>query len=469
MTHLHKRIWLLAGLGLMLDGFDFFIIGVANPLIAVDLGANAWQKGLISAAAIVGAIFGAACLGPLGDKIGRRRLFKYDLWMFVVFSVACMAAWDTWSLIAFRFLLGIAIGLDYPIAASYLAEVLPQKNRGRWLISAFSLQAVGMLLGALVGVGVLLILPDETSWRWMLGFGVVPALVIIWFRRKVPESPRWLAQNGYEDEAIKIVEELTNVPVIVTNKDREKVVQSSEGIQALWQPQLFKPNMIRRTIFTSVPWFLMDIATYGVGIFTPTLIAALAFGGNKDKSNTNFIADDILATEWTAVLDIFLVLGFVAAIFLVEKWGRVRLQSIGFIFMSLGLIVLGVSALLQGPDGTGFIGLILVGFAIFNFFMNAGPNATTYALPAEIFPSDIRAAGHGFAAGAAKLGAALGVFFFPILQDMIGIPALVFAMAGICMLALIITQIFKIEPAGKSLDEISGRVMSGLRARPTPP
>lgn len=469
MTHLHKRIWLLAGLGLMLDGFDFFIIGVANPLIAVDLGANAWQKGLISAAAIVGAIFGAACLGPLGDKIGRRRLFKYDLWMFVVFSVACMAAWDTWSLIAFRFLLGIAIGLDYPIAASYLAEVLPQKNRGRWLISAFSLQAVGMLLGALVGVGVLLILPDETSWRWMLGFGVVPALVIIWFRRKVPESPRWLAQNGYEDEAIKIVEELTNVPVIVTNKDREKVVQSSEGIRALWQPQLFKPNMIRRTIFTSVPWFLMDIATYGVGIFTPTLIAALAFGGNTDKSNTNFIADDILATEWTAVLDIFLVLGFVAAIFLVEKWGRVRLQSIGFIFMSLGLIVLGVSALLQGPDGTGFIGLVLVGFAIFNFFMNAGPNATTYALPAEIFPSDIRAAGHGFAAGAAKLGAALGVFFFPILQDMIGIPALVFAMAGICMLALIITQIFKIEPAGKSLDEISGRVMSGLRARPTPP
>jgi MFS family permease len=106
---------------------------------------------------------------------------------------------------------------------------------------------------------------------------------------------------------------------------------------------------------------------------------------------------------------------------------------------------------------------------IFNFFMNAGPNATTYALPAEIFPSDIRAAGHGFAAGAAKLGAALGVFFFPILQDAIGIPALVFGMAGICILALVVTQVFKIEPAGKSLDEISGRKLSGLKARPTPP
>jgi len=462
MTRLHKMFWLLAALGLMLDGFDFFIIGVANPLIAEDLGANSWQKGLISAAAIVGAIFGAAFLGPLGDKIGRRRLFKYDLWIFVVFSIGCMIAWDTWSLIAFRFLLGIAIGLDYPIAASYLAEVLPQKNRGRWLISAFSLQAVGMLLGALVGVIVLLLLPDETSWRWMLGFGVIPALIIIWLRRKVPESPRWLAQNGHEQEAIKIVEELTNVPVIVTDKDREKVEQSSEGIRALWQPQLFKPDMIRRTIFASVPWFLMDIATYGVGIFTPTLIAALAFGGDQDQSNTNFIADDILTLEWTAILDIFLVLGFVTAIFLVEKWGRVRLQTIGFALMSLGLIVLGIASILQGSSNTGYLGVVFIGFAIFNFFMNAGPNATTYALPAEIFPSDIRSAGHGFSAGAAKLGAALGVFFFPILQGAIGIPALVFAMSGICVLAMVITQIFKIEPAGKSLDEISGRKLARL-------
>ena len=164
MTPLHRRFWLLAGLGILLDGFDFFIIGVANPLIAADFGASAWQKGLVSAAAIVGAIFGAAVLGPLGDKIGRRRIFKYDLWMFVVFSVACMVAPDLWTLIGARFLLGIAIGLDYPIAASYLAEILPKRNRGRWLVSAFSLQAVGMLLGALVGVGVLLML-RRTSTR----------------------------------------------------------------------------------------------------------------------------------------------------------------------------------------------------------------------------------------------------------------------------------------------------------------
>lgn len=464
MTGLHKKFWFLAGLGIMLDGFDFFIIGVANPLIADQFNADAWMKGLVSAAAIVGAIFGAAFLGPLGDKLGRRRIFKYDLWMFCIFSVGCMFAWDLWSLIIFRFLLGIAIGLDYPIAASYLAEVLPQKNRGKWLVSAFSLQAVGMLMGALVGVIILLIYPEVGAWRWMLGFGIIPALVIIILRRSTPESPRWLAQNGHEEEAIAVTEQLTQCTVIVTDVDREKAEESSEGIQALFQPQLFKKKMIRRTVFTSVPWFLMDIATYGVGIFTPTLLAAMALAG----ANATFIADDIASTVGTAVLDIFLVLGFLVAILLVERLGRVRLQIIGFAAMSVGLIVLSYASWLPGGGNT-HLPMVFLGFAIFNFFMNAGPNATTYALPAEVFPSDVRAAGHGFAAGAAKLGAAIGVFFFPILLDAIGQPALLGGLAVVCVIALVITFALRIEPMGKSLEEISGQSLGGLKARPTPP
>ena len=133
MTRLHIRFWLLAALGILLDGFDFFIIGVANPLVKKDFHATASQVGLVSAAAIVGAVFGASVLGPLGDRLGRSRIFKYDLYLFVVFSVACIFAWNIWALVAFRFMLGLAIGLDYPLAASYLAEVLPAKKRGRWL------------------------------------------------------------------------------------------------------------------------------------------------------------------------------------------------------------------------------------------------------------------------------------------------------------------------------------------------
>src|SRR5918996_5994334 len=263
----------------------------------------------------------------------------------------------------------------------------------------------------------------------MLGFGIVPAAIIIWLRRKVPESPRWLAQNGRAEEAAKIAEELVRHPVEVTEVDTRRTEPPPEGIKAFLQPALFRRDMIRRTIFTAVPWFLMDIAVYGVGIFTPTLLAAISLAG----PDATFLADDIAATEATAILDIFLVIGFAIAIVMVERVGRIPLQLGGFVMMIVALCILGTAEALEG-GGAAHIGMVIAGFAIFNTFINAGPNATTYALPAEVFPSEVRAAGHGFAAASAKFGAAIGVFLFPIM-----------------------------------LDEVSGRKLAAIAPRPVPP
>jgi Sugar (and other) transporter len=126
----------------------------------------------------------------------------------------------------------------------------------------------------------------------------------------------------------------------------------------------------------------MDIATYGVGIFTPTLLAAIAIAG----PDATFIAEDISATVGTAVLDVFLVIGFAIAIFAVDRVGRVPLQVTGFAVMTLALCILGLAESLDG-GGDEHLGMVRVGFALFNTFMNLGPNATTYALPAEVFPS----------------------------------------------------------------------------------
>ena len=463
MTRLHVRFWLLAGLGILLDGFDFFIIGVANPLVKENFHVSSAQLGLVSAAAIIGAVLGASMLGPLGDRLGRRRIFKYDLILFVVFSLLCIVAWNVWALIAFRFMVGLAIGLDYPIAASYLAEILPAKARGRWLTGAFSLQAAGIVVGAGVGVVILEADPHFRAWRIMLGFGALLALIIVFLRRGVPESPRWLAQNGREQEAKQIAEELSHRPVVITAADTARAEQPPEGLKAFIQPQLFQRKLIRRTIFTSVPWFFMDIATYGVGIFTPTLLAAIAV----KHPDTTFIASDLSGTKGTAALDIFLVVGFVIAIFLVDRLGRIPLQVTGFAVMALALCLLGFAEGLPG-GGQAHIALIVVGFILFNTFMNAGPNATTYALPAEVFPSEVRAAGHGFAAGCAKLGAAVGVFLFPILETSVGTSGLLYMIAGGCLIGLVVTVIFRIEPRGKSLDELSGSVIAPLAQRPVP-
>jgi MFS family permease len=208
----------------------------------------------------------------------------------------------------------------------------------------------------------------------------------------------------------------------------------------------------------------MDIATYGVGIFTPTLLAAITLNG----ANTTFISDDIASTKGTAALDIFLVVGFLIAMWLVDRVGRIPLQVVGFGMMTVALVLLAVVEGLPG-GGSAHIALVFVGFALFNTFMNAGPNATTYTLAAEVFPSEIRAAGQGFAAACAKAGAALGVFLFPILMDDIGTSALLAIVAGASALALVVTLAFRIETRGRALDEVSGAELAQLRPRPTPP
>lgn len=198
----------------------------------------------------------------------------------------------------------------------------------------------------------------------------------------------------------------------------------------------------------SLPWFLQDIATYGVGIFTPTIIGMLALAGETD-----FMMREMAAAKGSAIVDLFLMLGFIGAIVLVESLGRMRLQIIGFVGMAVGLSGLAASGWL--PSGSrGEIGWVLAGFLVFNLMMNAGPNATTFLLSGEVFPTAIRATGAGFAAAFAKAGAVLGTFVLPILQKSWGVPLLLMALAAGCLAAAVITYIFRIETAGQSLETV---------------
>ncbi len=443
----HRKVWILSALGIMLDGFDFFIMGVAIPLIVAEWNISPLETGMVSSAAIVGAIVGASVMGRISDRIGRKLAFRIDLGMFVVFAFASALAPDIWWLILFRFLLGIGVGADYPISSSYVAEISPRRLRSRLLIGAFSFQAVGQLLGALVGLLVLSLDPVPDAWRWMLAFGVIPALIIVILRRSVPESPMWLASVRRYDEAIDSVTQFTGRTLTI-DEVREiseegavaGVVRPTEArVTRVEQKQLFSKGVRGTTALTAIPWFFMDIATYGVGVFTPTILAALAL---SSSANTQFIADDITSTEGAAFLDIFLVVGFAAAILLVRKLGLIVMQVTGFIVMGVGLVVLGITGFLP-QDSPLQLALVFSAFAAFNLFMNAGPNSTTFALPAVAFRTENRGAGAGLAAAAGKTGAAVGTFFFPIMQADLGLfPTLVIIAAG-CLTAAAVTVAFR--------------------------
>ena len=290
----------------------------------------------------------------------------------------------------------------------------------------------------------------------MLFIGSIPATCVLIARRDIPESPRCHMKRGEVKDAVKIIcKTIYHLPGAL-NKcfDTYKSVRSSPDTKrenhthkAGSYAFLFRKDMRRRTILVTIPWFLMDVVFYGIGLFTPILLAAMAFEGD----GLNFIADDILATEGTAFLDIFLIIGFILNIILIERVGRMRLQILGFAGMALGLALLIIGSL----HGASMVFILFTGFACYNLLMNLGPNATTFILPAELFPTDMRATVHGFAAGIAKLGAAIGIILVPLLKEQFGIPVTLTVMLVLVLIALLVTIHFRIETAGRSLEDIT--------------
>ena len=446
----HWRIWLLSAMGVFLDGFDLFILAVAMPLIVQHLQPSPVMQGLIGASAVLGAIIGAGLLGHLTDLWGRKYLYLADLAIFIVFAVLSGFSWDCYSLILFRFLLGIGVGADYPICASYVTEFMPARLRGRMLIGAFSFQAIGMLAAAMTGLLLLKLFPHQECWRLMLVAGAIPAGIVLVFRISVPESARWHLRQGKINEAVKTLNLLIpgKEPEIAAAAVLEEQ-QRASAAKTLGYGALFSLRYIKRTALATVPWFLMDIATYGVGMFTPLILTAIVLGA----SHKNALAADFAGIKEAAFVDLFLIIGFVINILLVDRWGRIKLQVLGFAGMAVGLVILAASLSLPG-GGTSHIVMVLTGFTIFNLLMNMGPNATTFILPAELFPTEVRASGHGFAAACGKFGAAIGIFFLPIVKSWAGVSGTILMMALVSLLGLVVTLMLQVETKGQSLEDL---------------
>ncbi len=438
LTRLHWKVWFLSAMGIFLDGFDLFIIAVALPLLEIQFKTSPSMLGLIGASAPLGCVLGATVFGRFTDRLGRKTILLIDLLFFVVFAGLSAVAWSVTSLIVFRFLLGIGIGADYPVSSTYITENMPTRLRGRMLVGGFGFQALGMLAGAVVGVVILKLYPDVSAWRWILGFAVIPAVIILLFRLTLPESPRWLINQGRNEEAAAVASQMTGKKI---NIDAMKVSSKSKFTD------LFSQRYLARTILTASSWFLMDVAFYGIGFFTPIILATMAFTHSND-----FIAQDVAATYGAAFIEIFLILGIFICVLLVDRIGRTKLQTWGFFGMAIGMFILASSSLFPGHNAQ--MALIFIGFILFYVMTNIGPNPTTYLLPAELFPTHLRATGHGFASASGKVGAAVGIFLLPVLKAEIGLPVTMVLMGAVCLVGFILTAILGFETKGKSLDDI---------------
>ncbi|WP_072015959.1 MFS transporter [Leptolyngbya sp. KIOST-1] len=437
--------WLLAASLIALDGFDFFIIGVALPFLQRDFSLGPAAVGAVASAAVAGSLVGSLTLGPLTDRVGRQPMLVADVVLFVVATAGTALAWNLASLVAFRFLVGVGIGADYPISVAYIVENVPSRHRNRLVIGAFSFQAVGALVGAIAGLLVMQtfnrVYPGDElvaihyAWRWISAIGVALAIAVALLRLWIPlESPAYLLAKGDYARASAAATTLLGTPTTFQPDPATPPAAARPSYR-----DLFAPAYRRQTILAAVPWFLQDIATYGVGIFTPVILGALAFGGAA-----GLMPQTMAAAQGSAVVDLFLIGGFLLALLLVQPLGPIVLQITGFLGMAVGLGLLAASTGLP-PGSPTALGLVFGGFLLFNLLMNAGPNATTFLLSGAVFPAPIRASGAGLAAAVAKAGAVVGTLGLPILQQTLGLAPMLELLAGLCGVAALITFVFRVD------------------------
>src|SRR3984885_3381947 len=456
LTGMQRLIWLLAAAGKFFEGYVVFMTGVALPLIARQFDISPAQNGFISAASLCGILIGAVGLGSLSDQFGRKSMFIVEMIIFTAFLGAAVFCASFTSLVICLFGLGLALGCDYPTAHMIISENIPSTSRGKLVLGAFAFQAVGALCGTAVGYAVLVVMPNLDAWRWMFATAVVPALVVTIGRFFIPESANWLHTRGATDRATLAAKRLLlrnpQYPEnIVLMPPRSGAGGNAHGGGGSFL-SLFSRRYRRATILASVPWFLQDLSTYGIGIFTPTILAA-ALGKEADhvRSLSDLIANDILAARGAAMITLLLIIGIAFAVVLADKLGRIRLQIIGFIGGAVGLLLASFSVDIAGSLK---VPLIFTGFMLFNFMTNLGPNAQTYLRAGEVFPTAVRGKGAGFAAAFAKIGAVATAFLFPVLLVTIGTRWLLYGLIIASLLGAAVTWVFRIETTGVNLDHI---------------
>jgi MFS family permease len=452
MTVMQWRIWWLAAAGKFFEGLVIFMTGVALPLIAGEFHISRAQHGLVSAASLAGILVGAIGLGSLSDYFGRKRMFVIEMFLFVALLVLVVISPNFPWLVICLFGIGVALGCDYPTAHLMISESIPSSVRGRLVLAAFGFQALGALVGTGAGYLVLKNMPDLDAWRWMYATAIVPALLVALWRLNITESASWLLHRGYVERAEQSMKRLLSRKpqyphdVRFNTQPQQKKVKSSYA-------DLFRGRGLRATLLASVPWFLQDLGTYGIGIFTPSILAAaLGHRSPHARNLSDLISNDILAAKGAALIDALLIVGIIAAVLLADRVGRIRLQIVGFIGCAVGLFIASMSA-----DATGSVQTILIfaGFMLFNFMTNMGPNAQTYLLAGEVFPTRIRAQGAGFAAAFAKIGAVTTAYLFPVLLADIGTQHLLYILVGTSLLGAVVTWIFRIETKGIDLDTLA--------------
>jgi putative MFS transporter len=430
-THAHSRILGGSGVGWALDAMDVGLISFVIAQLAVVWKADAGQLGLVASAGFLGMAIGASVGGLVADRIGRRQVFALTLLVYGVATGVSALAMSVGALIALRFVVGLGLGAELPVASTLVSEFSPARIRGRVIVILESSWAVGWTAAALIGY--LVIPASDDGWRWALALGAVPAVWAIVVRLRLPESVRFLEGKGRHAEAERVVRALEAAAGKTPAPDADHAaalapdpvdgaeVARAEAAPAAAAPRerLFGARLRRRTLSLWIVWFCVNFAYYGAFIWLPTLLVAQGFSL-------------VRSFAYTLLITLAQLPGYAVSAWLVERWGR---------RVTLAVFLAG-SAVSAGLFGTADDVTTILVFGALLSFSNLGAWGALYAVTPELYPTRVRATGAGSAAGFGRLASIVAPLCVPPLVALggvalpFGVFAAVFALAAAAALTL---------------------------------
>ena len=438
-------ICFVATLGGLLFGYDTAVIAGAIGFLQKRFALTPIQEGWAAASALAGCVLGAALAGTISDRLGRRKMLLIAAVLFLVSAIGTAVPPTLFWFVVYRLLGGIGVGAASMSSPMYIAEISPARIRGRMVslnqfAIVFGMLAVYFVNYFIAGLG------DEawnvqTGWRWMFGSEALPALALLVLLLLVPESPRWLVEQGRRGEAVDVLARI-NGPVQAEQEiaDIEQAIAHESGSL----DQLFRPGM-RLALAIGVVLAVLQQIT-GINVF-------LYFAPEIFKSIVGAKSDAALLQ--TVVVGAVNMLFTVVAIWTVDRWGRKPLMLVGFAGMAASLLFLGSAAYFQRTDT--WVLVFMLGY-IASFALSVGP--VTWVILSEIFPTRIR--GRAMAIATVCLWAANLVISqtFPMMdknQWLIATfhHAFPFWLYGVfCVVAIVFVFVFVPETKGRTLEEI---------------
>jgi MFS transporter, putative metabolite:H+ symporter len=429
----HMRARFVVGTATFFDAFDGMTIAYIMPALIAAWKLKAVDISFMISTGYVGQIAGALFFGWLSERKGRMAALQWSVAVMSAFSLLCALSWDYNSLFVFRFIQGIGLGGEVPVAAAYINEIFKAKGRGRFVVLYEYLFIVGMFAASLLA----LLMVPKLGWQSMFVLGTLPAVLIIFMRRGLPESPRWLATHGRMEEAEKVVARIEEsasrggkvqlAPIVL----REAMAAKKTRLK-----ELFEGRYLRRTLTVWVMWFGAYFLTYGLQTWFPALWT---------RHYHLTISDALL---WSTVTRAFSLVVNIIIAFNFDAIGR-KVWFTGAFFLSAVCLI---GLWLLGPATPFFTVYIITTIAVSS--MGILSNAL-YAYNPELYPTRMRALGTSVSTSWLRISSAVGPIIVGSVMTAYSLNTVWLVFGLVVLISGIVTALFAVETRNRVLEEVS--------------